>query len=94
MECPDPFKDKVKCDKCKCWIDKNDAQIIDCRYSLSMYFGPFEKAYLYFCQTDKRPYDRMSVSSIPFSYYKEMEVDMEGNPIGYTKNKPNAIHKK
>lgn len=27
-QCPDPFKDKVKCETCKCWVDKKDAQEI------------------------------------------------------------------
>jgi len=76
---PDPFADKVKCETCKCWVDKKDAQI----QSGISFMGRYSD---YYCQAHKKPYDRM-INCFPPIYLKELSVDENGEPVGYIKIK-------
>jgi hypothetical protein len=81
----DPFADKVKCEVCKHWIDKVDAQKVkkvwEGRYSTT--------DDLFYCPEHKRPYDKMftSLCSIGITYFKTMIVSEDGTPVGYKKIK-------
>jgi len=79
-------EEQVKCEECKHWIDRKDAQeITRDRYSSILFYlmsGEREpdRAY-YYCAMHKRPYE----SIIGSSYYKNIEVDETGVPTGYVK---------
>lgn len=79
MDCPDPFEDKVKCEECKCWLDIEDSQAIRANYGQ-----------VYYCGVHRKSYSRI-VSDNPFRtnnrYFREIECDKDGNPIGYKKEK-------
>lgn len=87
-ECPDPFKDKVKCDECRCWIDKKDAQKVE--YYNDGYCGGFYPYHEFFyCQSHKKPYSKKKLintgtrgtSEQKVMYFGEVEMDENGNPI-------------
>lgn len=56
-KCPDPFKDKVKCAECRCWLDKSDAYKVE-NYG---FYGSYDE---YFCRTHKKPYNEWTVLNI------------------------------
>lgn len=72
---PDPFADKVKCDECKHWIDKSDAQQVSCTGLYN-----FIRSY---CPLHKKPYSKVTKWSHPYRYFGELEMNEEGIPIGY-----------
>jgi len=89
-KCPDPFADKVKCEVCKCWLNKGDAHIVN---RFPTHILPPES---FFCQVHKKPYSRVFVGRDlePYlnerfpeisKYYGEVEMTETGEPIGYTK---------
>lgn len=52
----------------------------------------------FFCPEHKRPYERYKRGipnyrwgSMPTRYFKEIEVDKEGEPVGYTKIKEKKV---
>lgn len=82
-KCPDPFKDKVKCEKCKCWLDKSDAQEVRIEGGMVV-FSEF------YCPIHRVPYDRVRYDGhfyLPPHFYREVEVLEDGTPIGYEKKK-------
>ena len=58
-KCPDPFANKVKCETCKCWLDRDDASrvkiFLDGHYDYRVYF---------YCPIHKKPYNEKYVFSI------------------------------
>lgn len=83
--CEDPFKDKVKCGECRCWIDKSDASVVDWNgYSSD-----------YYCPTHAKPYERVLCDHFGsvVRYYSSIEVTREGTPVGYVKEKPTKTTK-
>ena len=77
------FEDKVKCEECKHWIDKGDAQRIEVR--VLYHFD--ENSDEFYCNMHKKKYDRKIISTSNISYFKEISVNENGEPIGYTKIK-------
>ncbi len=75
--CPDPFADKVKCDECKHWIDRSDAQIIDTHTG----FGSYTRC---FCPMHRKPYTRVH-NYTELVYFAELRVNEDGTPYGYVK---------
>lgn len=66
------FNKTVSCSDCRCRINKRDAQ--------SVYPG------VNYCGKCEKPYDKaLLISFLPPRFYKEMEVDKNGEPIGYKK---------
>lgn len=76
-------EDKVKCNECKCWLSKADAQTVEF-LSTGISFG---YSYHYYCKSHRKPYTRLLLSSLDRIYFKEIEVDEKGEPIGYKKIK-------
>lgn len=78
-QCPDPFKDKVKCETCRCWVDKSDAQ----KVSLHNSYGLDE----YYCRSHKKPYSEFLSAGCcgrtEEEYYARVQVDKDGVPVGY-----------
>ncbi len=70
---------KVICKECKCWLSKNDAQEIETRGLINRKD--------YFCQAHKVNYDNKYAGWQGTTYTKNMIVESDGEPIGYTKNK-------
>lgn len=77
----------VTCDTCKCIIHKKDAQEVKyanpgmAAFLESHLFGtPITTSrVLYYCRQHRKPYDRMA----SFQYFKEVEVDDKGIPVGF-----------
>ena len=68
----------VKCEECRCLIEKSDAQELK------------EKIYgwhLFYCQVHRRKFSSLESPGLgmPIKYYEEIEVDSNGKPIGYIK---------
>lgn len=79
QETPDPFADKVKCETCKCFLDRRDAQ------QVKVYgYLPITE---YYCQVHKKPYSEVSMNHFPFKYFALVEVDRDGIPITSKKKK-------
>lgn len=79
-----PFEDKVKCNNCRCWIDKFDAQVIPVELkAFSIYGNSFYDNH--YCRKCKVPYKRKFIlkteSETITTYYKEFEVDESGELI-------------
>jgi hypothetical protein len=68
-------EDLVSCETCRCLIKKDDAVKVKERIP---FYGTLEK---YYCKVHAPKYERFD----GFHYYREMKVDYEGEPIGYTK---------
>lgn len=85
-ECPDPFANKVKCEECKHWIDKIDAQEVIQRDmpNISLFLFDSGISKLYYCPKDRKPYEEHDARAKD-SYYKKIEVTVEGIPVGYKK---------
>ena len=71
----DPFGDMVKCEVCRHWIDKEDAQIV--------FFNTFG---VYYCQMHKVPYDSVVSWRGESEYFKtipehKIQVDINGKEI-------------
>lgn len=72
------FNKTVSCSNCKCKIDKKDAQKIA--------VTSFPRIDCYYCGKCEKPYDSFLLASfLPPRFYKKMEVDKNGEPIGYKK---------
>ena len=82
----DPFEDKVKCEECKHWVDKYDCSDVDYNVAHSFMYPIREK--LYYCPEHTKPYSRKTdYSCSDTKYFKEIEVDKDGTPLGYKKIK-------
>ena len=83
LKCPDPFKDKVKCRECRCWLDKSDSHEVDVCYGMDTQ---------YYCHAHKKPYSRIILpgwygvlgDSAP-RYFGEVQMTEGGIPVGYKK---------
>ena len=83
-KCPNPFTDKVKCDECKCWLDKDDAYMVeDVIPSPSFYSTYGYSIILYYCNTHKKPY----IKTKGTDKWAMIKVDDNGEPIVYKKVK-------
>lgn len=72
----------VSCEICKCLIMKGDAQEIIVEYEL----GGIEPEKRYYCAQHTREYKKEKMGYYAGArYYKELEVNEEGDPIGYEK---------
>ena len=71
-------EDVVSCRRCRCLVFKNDSNRVKCNCGDEFY-----------CNKCRPEYDRYWISymSSEVSYYKEMVVDKEGEPVGYVKIK-------
>lgn len=83
MFCKNQFKDKVKCKECKCWLDKYDAQVVSVQLGLYSTFKDEE----YYCNTHRKPYKKVICRVDKDIFIEEIEVDKDGEPIGYKKIK-------
>ena len=76
--CPDQFADKVKCDDCRCWMDKSDAK----RLEVSADWLVYDE---YYCQAHKKPYSRTKryylKDTAIWKFFAEVEVNESGVPI-------------
>lgn len=73
-ECPDQFKDKVKCAECLCWLDKDDAKIVT-------YYGVFGTYKNVYCKAHAPKYDEVQSWGSGNHYYGRCEVKKDGTPI-------------
>lgn len=71
----------VKCETCKCLLDKNDAQLI-------AQIGSLSKLVVYYCNSHRKNYDSVILHYPKNTYFKELEVDENGEPVGYVKKEP------
>lgn len=66
----------VTCEDCKCEIKEENAYIVKYIYSSK----------LYFCRKCKPNYNKICLDyNGNISYYKELEVTKDGEPVGYKK---------
>ena len=85
----DPFENKVKCEECRLYTDKSDAQKIKKTRTYSHPFGAYSKTKeIYYCKSHNVPYDEcFGDATDTLFYFKHMEVDKDGTPVGYKKLK-------
>ena len=81
----DCFKDKVKCEICKCWLDKKDAQEIEVTI-YGYYSDESINKKEYYCYNHTKAYEKIiSIINVEGDvrkvYYKQLEVDEKGNVI-------------
>jgi len=69
-------KEKVSCNECKCLLYVEDAQKVVCPLYSEFY-----------CRKCEKPYSRKSFNRYGLIYFKEIEVDERGLPVGYKKIK-------
>lgn len=79
-------EDIVSCNTCKCLLNKSDSYIVMNKnffYCVRPYGGEHQKEYeeSFFCQKCKPNYTKI----LDTGYYKEIQVDINGEPIGYKK---------
>jgi len=87
-------KEVVSCNECKCLLYENDAQKIETLFTNEFTLLGKTKSYKYYCNTHRINYDRIvSTYFVGDFYYKEMQVDEKGEPIGYKKIKQNENNK-
>ncbi len=84
----DPFADKVKCEECRHWVDNIDAYPVLhndlCRFRYTSPVSSSET--LWYCKLCKKEYFKITTDGLGETrYYKEIEVDEKGEPIGYAK---------
>lgn len=84
-KCSDPFANKVKCETCKHWLDKDDTKKVPVFYSHNGY--EIFQDNLYYCPEHKKHYEKKVLSKDKYRFYNLLEVDLNGNPIGYKKIK-------
>ena len=82
---------QVKCEECKHYIDIGDAQKVIQMYAYT--FIPTEN--IYYCPLHKKRYYKKLFLDFKTKYFGEMEMNNEGEPIGYKKHertnpKPNT----
>jgi hypothetical protein len=87
MKLFDCFKDKVKCETCKHWIDKKDAQEVK---------NVIWNRYHYFCPLCKVPYDEIRYNLYDFEkgYYKIIPEHRERVNEDGTKYNPKIYSRK
>ena len=77
----DCFEGKVKCSECKCWLDKKDAHLVT-NESYLIGYGKWED---YYCQAHKPKFSKTAYLNRVNHYYREVETDFKGEPLGYKK---------
>lgn len=87
-EVKDQFADKVKCEDCKHWVDKSECQEVENEHRDFDFYANGKRDYFYYCPMHKKPYDSIYKIVTIWNYYKKMEVDENGEPIGYQKIAP------
>lgn len=74
------FENKVKCQTCKAWLDKEDAQEVNVVVNWNL---QLEYSNEYYCPIHKKKYEKKNYD--PYTectkYYKQVEVDEKGNVI-------------
>lgn len=78
--CSDFFVDKVKCDTCKHWIDKEDAQNV-------WHYGAYIIGRIdnWYCPEHKKPYTHYFFGNPTSLYFGEVSMSEDGTPTGYIK---------
>ena len=85
---PEPSPETVKCEECKCLIEKNDAhKVVNSGHYLNlssyiMYDDKLVYGDKYYCISHKKPYTRTLYDRY---FSAEVEVTRSGEPIGYIK---------
>ena len=74
-EKPEPKPETVKCEECKCLLEKSDAHKVANFGHLITYNDD------YYCVSHKKPYTKTLYNR----YFSSMEVTEQGEPIGYIK---------
>lgn len=79
-------EDTVSCNTCKCLLNKSDSYIVmnkNSFYGMHLYEVECQKEYFesFYCQKCKPNYTKI----LDTGYYKELQVDINGEPIGYKK---------
>lgn len=78
--------DTVSCQDCKCLIKKSDAYEVDERT-----IGGLTQRVLHYCNKCKPAYTKVDYGHAAFdvstTYYKELQVTKQGEPVGYKKVK-------
>lgn len=78
MDCPDPFKNKVKCEECKHYVDKSDA------FSVKIW-SDFGETIMWYCPMHKKPYTSYIHAYPTYLYFGEVSMSEDGTPVGYKK---------
>lgn len=73
--------EEVKCDGCKCILNKSDAQKVT-SYGFAYSYDRF------YCGLCKKPYTSINSIGMITIYNGEVAMDEEGVPIGYQKIPP------
>ena len=76
----------VKCEECKCLLEKRDAQEVDFRAFMV-------DSQNYYCEVHRKPYSSVT-DFVGKKYFGEVEMDKDGTPIGYVKIQGNPEKKK
>lgn len=83
--CPDPFKNKVKCEVCRCWIDLSDAKSVE--VFTDEWCGGFSPSYTQnYCHAHAKPYRRIHYyfkQDKKAQYFGEVEMTEDGKPIAH-----------
>lgn len=82
----------VSCKICKCLVNKYDAQKVVHEFFLNNHITYASVFSEFYCKKDIRPYNRkkskiITPETLEYKYYKEIEVDEQGEPVGYKKIK-------
>lgn len=80
LKCSDPFKDRVKCQECKHWIDRSDASIVKTVSS----WGIHE---YWYCPMHKKSYNSFFSGHPKNIYFGEVQMEEDGTPVGYIRKK-------
>ncbi len=78
---------KVKCETCKHWIDKEDAQKVTTNV---VSFTTSSNSMLYYCPMHKKPYTQKLMFirvDTETKYFGKVEMTEDGTPVGYKKIK-------
>ena len=80
---PEPTPETVKCQECRCLLEKSDAEVV---LILNRYTLYNESDKEYYCPSHMKTYSKKDYNwGSGWSFYKETEVTKDGEPIGYTK---------
>lgn len=80
IDADEPIKYQAKCETCNCYIDRINQVTV---------YG-FQQEEVYYCNTHKKPYNKILKSIFydsPVVYFAELQVNENGEPVGYTKKK-------
>ncbi len=75
---------QIKCNSCAIVLDEEDKHINKVREVFTGYHDSVNT--LFYCPLHEQKYDEVHYSNSiynPITYYKRIEVDYGGNPIGY-----------